>query len=372
MISRGEAGRHGSGRTLLAASLHLFVVALSFTLTACGREARWTRLDVAELRRDPLLRLPNEPIVTLASAPDGAVFVSTFQGNVYRRMPGGGAWTRIGTAPNSIGRPAQLTIHPFSARAFVATEFSRIYRWREGEPIREEKTVFSDSLVGCGDFSSFIWLRAVWGTEDDTYVAADHGNVLHYRGGRWTLERTPLTDVQPDPCVESFASDLMAIGGADGWVYAAGRRIVRSRGDGRWQEVRGPARGDTTAAIGAIASQDGGMLFAAALWRGHDVAEPTGRAAMRFYRPGQEGEWTEVTRAPPPARYASVVQAHERGPAVFFSWGGTWMTVVDGRRVRAWWPKDGHTDLRGGVPVGRDVWIAVNDSVTGLVVRLPR
>lgn len=320
----------------------LIVALLACGLAACGREAPWTQLDVAELRDDALLRLTGEGIHAIASAPDGAVFVSTSSGSVYRRMPRGREWTRIGTAQSGSGGPARLSIHAFSARGFVATEFSRIYRWREGEPVREEKTALSDSTAGCGDFTADVWMNAVWGTEDDTYVAAGHGNVLHYRDGRWRLERTPLTDVQPDLCYESYESDLTAIGGADGWVYAAGRRIVRSRGDGRWQEVRGPGRGDTAAAIGGIASADGGMLFAASLWRGHYRAEPDSAAA------------------------------HSGGPAAFFSSGGIWLLTVRGRRVHAWWPKDGRTRLRGAAPAGTDVLLAVNDSLDGLVVRLPR
>jgi hypothetical protein len=385
-VSGGESGRRRSAcpqhpaalcfcirssrRTCLHSMRIPVVLALAVVIAACGREPAWTRLEVDELRSDPLLRLPDETIYTIASAPDGAVFVSTFDGNVYRRMPRGREWTRVATLTRAYEQAALLAIYPFSARGFVATEFSRIYRWREGQPLREEKTVLSDSARACGDFTSYVTLSDAWGTENDTYVVGGHGNVLHYRGGRWRLERTPLTDVQPDLCYESYGTDLVAAGGADGWVYAAGRRIIRSRGDGRWEEVPGPGRGDTTAAVGAITNEGSEMLFATHQWRGHDWAEPEGKRTTRFYHPGpRPGTWTEAARLP--TNNPGVDEGTQRpgGPAVFFGNGGH-IVLVDGGRVRAWFPGSGR--VRGAVPVGRDVLVAVNDSATGLVVRLPR
>lgn len=352
--------------------LLIVLPALACVLAACGRDSGWRRLEAAELRRAPLLRLPDEQIYMIASAPDGAVFVSTFQGSVYRRMPGGGAWTRVAAAPRDAANPVSIFwIHPFSARGFVGTHASRVYRWREGQALREEKTVLSDSAARCGHASAGLMLQAAWGTEDDTYVVGERGNVLHYRGGRWQLERTPLTDAEPDRCEGFAATDLEAVGGADGWVYAAGRRIVRSRGDGRWEEVPGPVR-DTAAVVGAIAGHDGRLLFAVPRRSADPGAE--GRMEIGFHQPGaRAGTWTEVARSPWPFRGVQAATAHEGGPAVFVAMDNGRIIVLDGGRVRAYWPEEGRRpDVRGAVPAGRDVLLAVNDSLTGLVVRLRR
>jgi hypothetical protein len=58
---------------------------------ACGDAEVWTPLEVEPHLRDVQLRLPDEHIFEIASAPDGAMFVSTFRGSVYRRRAGGAA-----------------------------------------------------------------------------------------------------------------------------------------------------------------------------------------------------------------------------------------------------------------------------------------
>lgn len=353
------------------------ILLLWMAVAACG-EKQWTRLEVREMRRDAVLHLRDDTGDAIASAPDGSVFLTTHGGSVYRRMPGAREWTRVATAPRLdpagplYAEPKLGTIHAFSARGFIVLDFQRIYRWREGEPMREEKTMFSDSTTHCGDFRSRLRLRAAWGTEDDTYVVGEHGNVLRYRGGQWRLERTPLSDVQPDLCMESFGTDLVAAGGADGWVYAAGRRIVRSRGDGRWEEVPGPGRGDTTAAVGAITNDGDEMLFATSQWRGDDWAEPEGKRTLRFYRPGSRpGAWTEAARMPATTPGVDIGAQHPGGPAVFYRGDGGHVVVLDGGRARGWFLGSSGR-IHGATPAGRDVLVAVNDSGGGYVVRLRR
>jgi hypothetical protein len=348
--------------------LVLLPVVLACALAAC-RDNGWTKLDEDDLLERPLLRLPDDNIYTLASAPDGSVFVSTFGGHVYRRMPRAHAWTRVASVgPDPLGAPTLLTLHPFSARGFVGMHFSRIYRWREGEPLREEKTALSDSTTFCGDFHSRVTLHAAWGTEDDTYVVGDKGNVLHYRRGAWRLERNPLTDGQPDLCYRSFPVDLGAVGGADGWVYAAASHVIRSRGDGRWEEVPLPAG---SAVITSIAHHEGALLFAVP--RLSDESRAKARMQFRFYRPGRRaGDWAEAARSPWPVPILESGTAHPGGPAVFFGMVGGRIVVLEDGRARAWWHAVPGVRLRGAVPSGRDVLVALNAGETGIVVRLPR
>lgn len=338
-------------------------------LAACepAGSAAWTRLDAARMG-DVLLTLPDEMIYEIASAADGTVFVSTFGSDVYRRLPGDTAWTRIiDLAPAAEGQGPMLSIHPYSRGSFIALDGWRIYRWREGQALRQEKTEVSAASARCGDFTARLLLWAAWGREDDTYVVGDHGTVLHYRNGAWRMEPNPLRAESPSMCYESLPTDLMAVGGADGWVYAAGRQVMRSRGDGVWEKVTPPGAGDSLS-IGAIASERGGMLFAAAPLGDARIPQP-----LRFYRRGRrEGEWRGVALMPPAASPGMhKASAHPGGPSVFFSWEGR-VAVVRGGAVRSYYAPPGRVRLRGAVPAGRDVLVAANDSVTGMVVRLPR
>lgn len=351
------------------ASIHRWPFAL-LLLALAGCDSGWRKLEEDDLLRKPLLRLPGENIYTVASAPDGSVFVSTFGGHVYRRMPRGNEWTRVATAaPDPFGETPLLTLHAFSARGFVGMHGPRIYRWRQGQPLREEKTVLSDSTVFCGDYRSSVTLRAACGTEKETYVVGDHGNVLHYRGGAWRLERTPLISTKPDNlCEQSFATDLQAVGGADGWVYAVAGHVIRSRGDGRWEEVPPPA---DSVFMGAIVHHDGDLLFAVP--RPSDARGAKGRMEIRLYRPGRRpGEWTVAARSPWPIARLESGTAYPGGPAVFFGFDGGRILVLEDGRVRAWWPATRRVLLRGAVPAGREVLVALNDYDTGLVVRLDR
>lgn len=341
---------------------------LACVMAGC-RDSGWRRLDADDLFGRPLLRLPDDAIYHIASAPDGSVFVSTFRGHVYRRMPRGDAWTRVAAVGASeYGDPTLLTLHAFSARGFVGVYNARVYRWRAGQPLREEKTVLSDSTARCGDFTAFVMLRAAWGTEEDTYVVGDNGNVLHYRGGAWRLERTPLADVQPDLCYASYPVDLQSVSGGGGWVYAGAARLVRSRGDGRWEEV--PLPGDS-ASVGALVYHDGALLVAVP--RPSDEPAAGGRWQIRFYRPGRRpGAWTEAARSPWPLATLETGTAHPGGPAVFFGIDGGRIVVLEEGRARAWWQDTPGVRLRGAVPAGRDVLVALNDTASGYVVRLPR
>lgn len=350
-------------------SIHRRLI-LVLLLALAGCDNGWTRLEEDDLLRRPLLRLPGDNIYTIASAADGSVFVSTFGGHVYRRMPREEAWTRVATAAlNEFGESPLLTLHAFSARAFVGLSRSRIYRWREGRPLREEKTVLSDSTVFCGDFRSHVELRAAWGTEDDTYVVGHAGNVLHYRGGAWRLERTPLTSTRPDNlCYQSFPTDLQAVGGADGWVYAGAGHVIRSRGDGRWEEVPPPA---DSAFVASIVHHDDDLLFSVP-WDGDEPRDML-RRHVRLYRLGRRpGTWELVERSPWPISGLESARAFPGGPAVFFGFDGGRILVLEGGRVRAWWPASSRVRLRGAVPTGRDVLVAMNDYDTGLVIRLER
>lgn len=359
--------------TPAAATLRRAMPSLGMTiivlLAACERApAGWIRLEGEQLG-DQVLRLPEEQIYAIASAPDGTVFVSTFAGDVHRRLPGEEAWARIIDLPAQTEQGPLLGIHAFSRGHFIAVDGWRIYRWREGGPVLHEKTAVSAASEHCGDFTARLLLWAAWGGEDDTYVVGDHGTVLHYAGGAWRLEPTPLSREAPGMCFAAYATDLLAVGGADGWVYAAGQRVLRSRGGGAWEEVPGPGRGDTIASIRTIASGDGGMIFGASSGLGERYADEY----VRFYRRGRRpGEWREIARMPPAALPGLTGgAAHAGTPAVFFSFEGR-VAVVRGGGVRSYTVPGGRLRLRGAVPAGRDVLVAVNDSVTGLVYRLPR
>jgi hypothetical protein len=100
-------------------------------------------------------------------------------------------------------------------------------------------------------------------------------------------------------------SRRQAVGSADGWVYAAGGHVIRSRGDGRWEEV--PAPGDS-AFVAAMAHHDGELLFAVP--RPSDERKAKGRLQVRLYRPGRRaGEWRESARSSWPLAAGTVVRS---------------------------------------------------------------
>lgn len=345
----------------------VFRVVFLACAAACGDAEVWTLLEVQPHLRDVQLRLPDEPIFEIASAPDGAMFVSTFRGNVYQRRAGGGGWHRVMHVPPHVTQPVLLALHAFSERSFIAIEGPRIYRWREGQPPRLDYRPTAADSTDCGDFVAQRKVTAVWGTEDDTYAVGGQLAVLHYRGGAWRLE--PVSAQPPDLCGQPPATGMVAVaGGADGWVYAGGQQIIRSRGDGVWEAVRAPRQGDTTVSTGAMARDGGGLLLTG--WP--RVRDSVAAREQRFYRPGRgAGEWREVARVPSGITGLDEATAHPAGPAVFFSLEGL-VAIVRGNRVRGYFASPNRIPLRGAVPVGDDVMVALNDGPDGYVVRLPR
>lgn len=334
---------------------------------ACGNAEVWTLLEVEAHLRDVQLRLPDEHVFEIASAPDGAMFVSTLRGNVYRRRAGGGGWRRVMHVPPHVSEPGLLALHAFSERGFIAIEGPRIYRWRDGQPPRLDYRPTAADSVFCGDFVAQRKVTAVWGTEDDTYAVGGQSAVLHYRGGAWRLE--PVSAEPPDLCSRPPETGVVTVaGGADGWVYAGGRQIIRSRGDGVWEAVRAPRQGDTTVSAGAMARDGGGLLLTGL----PQVRDSVAAREQRFYRQGRgAGEWREVARVPSGITALDEATAHPAGPAVFFSLEGL-VAIVRGNRVRGYFASPNRIPLRGAVPVGDDVMVALNDGPDGYVVRLPR
>jgi hypothetical protein len=347
--------------------LLVLLPALAALLASCGRDGGWTRLELEHLR-NVQLRLPDEQIFEIASAPDGAVFVSTFGGDVYRRRAAGGKWSRVLHLPIQEFDPPLLQLHAFSERSFIGIEGSRAHRWREGQPLRQERLGIAADSVHCGDFTPRLTLYSVWGPEDDTYAVGGHGVVAHYRDGAWRREPNPVSAWSTSPCYGSAA--LLAVGpGADGWVYAAGTQLIRTRGDGRWETVPGPGAPADSVQVSAITRDARGPLVAAR----PAASKAEDRLRTRFYRPGgRAGEWREVGRMAPAGPYLDDVAAHPGGPVVFWGWEGLIAVLDEGRVRRGWWYPATSYRVRGAVPVGDEVWIAINDGPNAFVVRLPR
>ncbi|HEX8245203.1 MAG TPA: hypothetical protein VF541_16950 [Longimicrobium sp.] len=343
--------------------LELTLVLASAALQACGDgDTRPRALDVGDL--EVVHRWPRRYISMVASSPDGAVFVS-FDSSLWRGR--GRRWERIAATIDPGGRGWPLRMYAPSRRTLFAVGGPFVYRWDEGRGLRVESTPVDTQSVSCYDFGSGERLEAVWGRgPDDVYAVGHHGLIVHWDGRAWRLEPNPLRARAPSLCWEAFSTDLRAVGGTDGEVFAAGGSVLRRTRRG-WVEVPRPVVGPDTGFVYAVAGTGRGVWFG-----GHGYRPipgvPHGTSGgwlLRDWR-GRWRAWSLYERGIGEIHGGS---AHAGGPAVF--WGYSHQVVaVHGHRVRLYSLRG--LRVRGAVPVGQDVYVAAIVGDTSIIARLPR
>jgi len=319
---------------------------------------------------DVVLRLPLRDIFSLAASPDGALFVSTFQGEVYRAPPGQpAAWTRIVQQPSSGGFVLERLFAP-SAHTFFAISGSHTLRWDEGMGLREDRTPLSDSVVFCGDFFTGPHLEDIWGRNDhDVFAVGDHGLIVHYDGRGWTVVPNVLSAVAPSLCYESDDTDLYAVGGDASQVYAAGYSVIRRAGNGEWVSVSRPVGSNLGGDVRGVAAQAGIVLLG-----GGEFERSGNYPNYQFTDPARlflvaAARWESLLGANPPLFELSGGSAQPGESAVFWGYDGG-IAVVTGASVRMISITAFGSQLRGAVAVGGSVYATGMLTDADVVVRL--
>jgi hypothetical protein len=351
------------GRRALAALLLLLLWS-----TACARNAGGA-LDARAW--DVSLRVPGDAVYAMSGAPDGALFVSTFGGAVYRRVSPGAPWTRVVPPHAEAGADAPLLqIGAPSGRAFFAIAGSGLYRWDEAGGLRREGAPVTDSTAsGCAHLLGAAALQAIWApSEGEAYAAGRNGVVLHFDGTRWVRERTPLGASVPPRCDAVPGADLLGVGGSPAGVYAAGARVIRRTAAGVWELSSGPGVGRARAETFAMASPPGAApLFGVA------VIAPGSEMVDRyaFYRPGGPGRpWTRVAEAPPRELLDLAWGATTPGGGAFWGHANVVVVVDHGKSRLVRLPLS--RPVRGVAVAGGRMYVATNAGDTALVLALRR
>ena len=337
-------------------------VVLSMVLAGCQSPVG---IDVGPRQWDVLLRLPPRDMFSLSASPDGALFVSTFSGEVYRALPGhDAAWTRI-VPP---GGPILQTLFAPSAHTFFAISGSHTLRWDEGAGLVDGHNPLSDSAVFCGDFIGGIELNDVWGRNDhDVFAVGGHGVILHYDGHAWSVVPNVLNAAAPSLCYDSYNTDLYAVGGDTSQVYAAGYSVIRKVGNGGWETVSRPSGPNLGGALYGIAAQDGAVLIAGGDFeRFGNYPNYTFADPARLFRVTATS-WESLLDANPPVFYFAGGSALPGESAVFWGYDGG-IGVVTGQAVHLLRTEAFGIQLRGAVAVGHSIYLAGNVPYDSAVV----
>ncbi|MBB4634817.1 hypothetical protein [Longimicrobium terrae] len=318
---------------------------------------------------DVVWRLPDDTPYALAASPDGALFLSTMTGAVYRGESGGSDWLKIAqVVPADFGSP-HLQLQAFSRSSFFAVAGSRVYQWTEGGSLREHDIPTADSTEFCSDYTATVQLRDMWGRDErDVYVVGTHGTILHYDGASWTLELHPLHARALSLCEASLGTDLHVVGGDAAGVYAAGSSFIRKSHAGRWEEMPRPEGEQTSGLISAVVALPGGVLYA-----GGDFQRFGDEPPYRFADPARlfrlrAGRWDVLTPRLQSVHALRGGSAQLDGQALFWNEHGD-IVIVRDRSVRLFRVSE-IGRLRGAVLNGRDLYITASAGDTAVVVRL--
>ena len=316
------------------------------------------------------LKIPGS-IYAMTSAPDGAMFLSMFDGGVYRSVNRGVNWERIvGPDTSDTVYERHMTLYAPSRRSFFGVSWDQVLRWNDSLGLKTELTPISNSLRMCegGGLIAGHWLRAIWGRdENDVFAVGHQGLILHFDGNRWAVEPNPLTGAAPGPCWWYPEGFLHAVGGDQENVYAAGTQTLRRKSDGSWGILPSPAQRGEMAGIFGIASQDGPPLFGAQFNKadGGSVSNP-----IRFLRPTNTGAvaWDVVSVEPyRDALYAGT--SSSPGRSVFWSFGRD-VLIVDGRSVTSYTMAMFNYQVRGAALIDSEIFVAGISGDSSMVIRV--
>ena len=312
-------------------------------------------------------------IYAMTSAPDGAMFVSMFEGSVYRSVDQGVNWEAIvGPDTSRSLYERHMKLYAPSQHSFFGASGDQVLRWNESLGLRTEQTPISNSLRVCegGGLISGHHLEAIWGRgENDVFAVGDQGLILHFDGIRWTVEANPLSAAARGPCWWYPEGFLRAIGGDHEHVYAAGTHTLRRTDDGNWVILPTPAQRGEQAGILAIVSPGGPPIFAVQFNHvdGGSVSNP-----IRLLQPVRgtgPDSWDVLWMGPyRDTPYAGTSSANDR--TVFWSFGrDVW--VVKGGTVTAYKMPMFTYQVRGVALVGSEAFVAGIAGDSSMVIRVP-
>ena len=296
---------------------------------------------------ETVLAIPARRVYQMTSSPDGAIFLSMFDGSIWRGGPGR-RWEQV-AATNA----SHLTMYAPSATTLFAAEGPRIFRWDQGRGIREEETPISATRVRCLHTENSEQVEALWGRgAADVYAVGPNGLVVHYDGAAWKLEPNPLRDAAASSCQQSFANALYSVGGNDSTVFAAGGSVISRSRTGRWRTVPQPPGAHSARTIRAVGGRRDGAVFAGS---SHGTREPggywEGAFAARWSRRGLSVD-RELAPKLQPLNMGGTAPG---GRSVFWSFRRD-LLLADRDGMRAFCLAR-RVRLRGAVPIGDDVYI---------------
>lgn len=315
----------------------------------------------------------HDDVFSMTSSADGALFVATFDGLVYRSTPDdSGDWQRIALAVDTteFAFPYLLRLYAPSASTLFGVSGPHVLRWDEGVGLQVVQTPLSTEWVWCDHHSTSEHLNDVWGRgANDVYAVGDHGVILHFDGTDWTLEPNVLREQAPSVCYEAFATDLSAVGGDEQGVYAAGMQSVIGRTTGGWQLIERPQGVQGEGLLTGVSGHDGDILFA-----GGDFQRIGDAPPYEFRHPGRlfrlrNGAWVLENDEVERATMLNGGSAHPGERALFWNTRG-WIVVVDGGDVTSY-RVDGFDQLRGAEIVAGRIHVAGNRGDQAIVARLP-
>jgi hypothetical protein len=332
-------------------------------LTFAGGCAPDLPLGPRDAAYDVVHTFPDLTIFEATSSPDGAIFFTTFAGELWRGDPAADTWTRLTEVP---GLPEIYA--PSRDLVFVAAG-AHLYRWTSARGLVEDPSPISNATIGCADFFTAASVSGLGGRgPNDVYAVGDHGLIAHFDGTRWSLEPNPLRDAAPSLCWAAYETDLHSVAVGDAGVYASGIMTVVERGaDRQWREVARPPGPETTGALWSVVAQRDRMWFAGGDFQRLGDAPPYEfREPARLFR-RSAGAWHVERGAVEAMPGLNGGTAHDQGPAVF--WGYTHqLAVARGDGVRAFTlPR---LRLRGAVPSGDAVYLLGADATRTVVARL--
>ena len=321
--------------------------------------------QVSAAQMDTVAVLPMG-IYHITVSPDSTLFVSGFDGSIFRSAIGGAAPWELVVPPDADYGRFYRSLYARSRTEVFAYSRAQIWRWIEGDTLRIEPTETEDPMW-CGDFVADPNINAMISAGDrGVFAVGDHGLILRRTDSRWVFEPNVLADSSPSLCYQSFPTDLRVVGFSDDYIYAGAAALVRSRGDGNWERV--PTPGDAVdsdpALVGIVSGPDAVFAF------GYYSEEAQPPRPYRFFRRDVAETWRQVASI----RAGVILELHPGamqpgGPGLFWSWGGR-VLQQHGARLR-FWKLESSTRIRGTASIGQTIFVANMESWThSVVVRL--
>lgn len=157
-----------------------------------------------------------------------------------------------------------------------------------------------------------LTMKAIWGSEQNNiWIGAEHGNILHWDGARWSGSTLPSSD--------ATVRAIFGTGPGDIWAGTEDGRIYHSNGD-TWIQSRGP----TTLFSNGFFGVDSGEIWSIGIYQNIDVF--------------RNGQWmnAESSRGVPPnflgiwgSSKTNIIAIGEVG--LMRTYDGTKWSPVDGR-----------------------------------------